>query len=107
VKPNSWTLTALAALLFTLSASIPASAATLVVGDCRGSSPYTTVQQAVDSAAAGDTVAVCPATYAGAIAIDKNLTLEGIHATGVHPGEIIHTLPTITYQEQCRKRALP
>jgi hypothetical protein len=98
LKLKSSTLTALAPLLFILAASLPASAATLQVGDCQGvTSPYTTIQQAVDAAAAGDTVEVCPATYAEAITIDKNLTLEGIHLTEAHPGELIATLPTITY----------
>jgi hypothetical protein len=53
-----------------------ASAAILNVGSCvKGG--YATIGAAVAAASAGDTVSVCPGTYAEIVMIDQNLTLEG------------------------------
>ena len=68
-----------------------ASAATLTVDDDRADCPaaaFTSVQAAVDAAAPGDTVTICPGTYAegtgevgtNAVLIRKNLTLKGAGA---------------------------
>ncbi|HUA35518.1 MAG TPA: right-handed parallel beta-helix repeat-containing protein [Candidatus Binataceae bacterium] len=69
---------------------VTASAATLTVGLCQPGG-YSTIQSAVNAAAAGDTVNVCPGVYPESVLITKNLTLAGINAKdqlGV---------PTITY----------
>lgn len=54
--------------------------ATLVVDDDHVQCPdaaYTTIQAAVDAASAGDTVQVCPGTYAEGVAVAKALTIVG------------------------------
>ncbi len=65
-------------------AFVPARSAqsqTLVVGTCKPSShPYTTIQSAVNAAAPGATVQVCPGTYAEQVVIATPLTLKGISA---------------------------
>jgi parallel beta-helix repeat protein len=53
-----------------------ASAAILNVGSCV-TGGYPTIGAAVAAAAAGDTVSVCPGTYAEIVTIEKNLTLVG------------------------------
>jgi parallel beta-helix repeat protein len=51
---------------------------------CDGTDPaYTTIQAVVTAAAAGDTIIVCPGTYAENISVSKSLTLQGA------PGAII------------------
>lgn len=51
---------------------------------CDGTDPaYTTIQAAVTAAVAGDTIIVCPGTYAENISVSKSLTLQGV------PGAII------------------
>ncbi len=72
----------------------PAFAATLTVGTCQGSSPYSTIQEAVNAANAGDTVPVCPGTYAESVLIETNLTPIGIESR-LHGGPV--SLPTIIY----------
>jgi pectin methylesterase-like acyl-CoA thioesterase len=66
------------ALALTVGSRPAVAAATLVVdddaADCPGAG-YTTVQSAVDDAVAGDTVAVCAGTYAGAT-VNKGVRLE-------------------------------
>ena len=57
------------------------SAATITVGNDPSICPvvnFTTIQSAVNAAAAGDTVNVCPGTYTEQVTIEKNLTLRGI-----------------------------
>ncbi|MDX6632106.1 MAG: large repetitive protein [Solirubrobacterales bacterium] len=59
-----------------------AAAATLTVDDdsaCAGAA-YTTIKAAVEAAATGDTIQVCPGVYSEAVAIDKPLTLLGAQA---------------------------
>jgi hypothetical protein len=85
------TSAALVAALASLVAVPCAGAATLSVDDdgveCP-SAPYRSIQAAINAAATGDTVAICPGTYAegsGAVAtnaltIDKSLTLKGAGA---------------------------
>lgn len=56
-----------------------ASAATLSV--CNAGCQFSSVQDAVNAAAAaGDTISIGPGTYAGAIVIDKNVTVLGAGA---------------------------
>ena len=60
------TRTAALAVLWVLGAAPPALAAQSTVDDDRGDCPaaqFTSVQAAVDAAAPGDTIAICPGTY--------------------------------------------
>jgi hypothetical protein len=56
-EPNRWIAAASAALLFVLSASVSASAATVVVVNFKPAG-YVTIQLGVDNAAAGDKVQI-------------------------------------------------
>ncbi|MBO0772477.1 MAG: hypothetical protein J2P35_13550, partial [Actinobacteria bacterium] len=61
---------------------------TLTVGNCGAGTSFTTIQSAVDAARPGDTVNICPGTYAegsgqpgsSALTIGKSLTLAGAGA---------------------------
>jgi nitrous oxidase accessory protein len=78
-RKSFWTL-ALALMGFALSAE-GALAATRVVGPagCQaGFQHYPTIQAAVNSANAGDTVLVCPGTYPEQVVINSELTLMGV-----------------------------
>ena len=81
----------LPAVVGVLLAAPAAPAATLSVDDDRQdctAAAYTSVQDAIDAAAPGDTIAICPGTYAegnglpntSALKIDKTLTLKGAGA---------------------------
>ncbi len=66
-------------LVLVLSSSRPAQAATLVVDDdsqCPGAG-FTTIQGAVDAAAPGDRIRICPGTYGEQIGITKPLRIIG------------------------------
>lgn len=82
-------------ILILLSAmALPVQAATRFVdgttgndqaggNSCLGSAnPCATVQQAIDSALAGDTIEIADAIYTQAVAIDKTLTLRGESSLG-------------------------
>ena len=68
----------------------PAHAATLVVdddglavsGDCDAltPTPHSTISSAIAAAVAGDTIEVCPGTYAENVTLNKDLTLNGAQA---------------------------
>ena len=59
----------------------PAAAAATPGTGCGADAGYSTIQAAITAAAAGDTINVCPGTYAGPISINKaNLTLKGAKA---------------------------
>lgn len=85
-------LLVLGALLAMLTLGVaPAHAATLVVDDdgqasvtdCNAASPASssTIQAAIGMASAGDTIKVCPGTYAENVSVDKaNLTIDGAKA---------------------------
>jgi hypothetical protein len=74
-----------------------ASAATLYAGTC-GQNHYSTIQAAVDNAASGDTVLVCPGTYYEVVIVKQNITLEGVR-------QLRNGFPTIRYppssEQQC------
>src|SRR3954447_14593870 len=81
----------LPAMVCALLAAPAAPAATLSVDDDRKdctAAAFTSVQDAIDAAAPGDTIAICPGDYAegnaqpntSAIKIDKTLTLKGAGA---------------------------
>jgi hypothetical protein len=84
-------LGSLLAVLGTLIAAPAALGATLSVDDDRQectAAAFTSVQEAIDAATPGDTVAICPGHYAegtgdantNAITVDKSLTLKGAGA---------------------------
>ena len=79
------------AVLGVFGAAPAAQAAQWTVDDDRGDCPaaqFTSVQAAIDAAAAGDTIAICPGTYregtgdvaSNALTITKSLTLKGAGA---------------------------
>ncbi len=81
----------LTAVLVALLAAPAASAATLSVDDDRQdctAAGYTSIQDAIDAAAPGDTIAICPGTYvegngaanSNALTVPKSLTLKGAGA---------------------------
>jgi parallel beta-helix repeat protein len=60
-----------------------ARAATLTVDDDLVQCPtakYTAIQSAINAAASGDTIKVCPGTYTGSLQIDKALNIRGAQA---------------------------
>ena len=65
--------------------------ATLVVNPAGGPGIYTTIQAAVTAAAAGDTIAINPATYTEQVRINTSLTMMS-----TAPGVIIQPPPTLT-----------
>jgi hypothetical protein len=71
--------------------------ATLVVGNCVVGPSYPTIQAAVDAAAAGDRVFVCPGVYNEQVTIKKPLTLEGsgIDETIISPTALDKTAPSL------------
>lgn len=60
---------------FTVLGASPAFAATSTV--CASGCDYTTIQGAVNAAAAGDTIEIGAGTYNESVTIDKSLTLKG------------------------------
>ena len=70
---------AMLAVSLAAAASVPAKAQ-IVVGQCVGTSPYNTIQSAVNAAASGSTIKVCPSGYPEQVVIEKPLTLQGITA---------------------------
>ncbi|HET6507229.1 MAG TPA: Ig-like domain-containing protein [Baekduia sp.] len=106
---------ALATAVGSLLLASAANAATLTVDDDRTDCPtaqYTSIQAAIDAAATGDTVAVCPGNYeegtgaigTNALTISKSLTLKGAGAGLVHispkasspvGGQILEASPNI------------
>ena len=77
-------LSTIAATVAILACSVTQSAEAsgpqpVQVGTCKSSMPsYTTIQAAVNAAAAGATVTVCPGTYPEQVTISKNLSLLGL-----------------------------
>jgi hypothetical protein len=70
-----------------LSATLPALAATVVVGTCVPSkASYASLTEAVQGAPAGSTIQVCPGVYAEQVVISKPLTLKGVTSgNGANP----------------------
>ncbi len=67
-------------------AAATANAATLVVGQPNTPCPhahYSTIGAAIEAAAPGDTIDICPAVYPEQLTISKPLTLRGIEVNGV------------------------
>src|SRR5690606_37215124 len=67
--------------------------------DCDSPFPaYATIQSAINAAANGNTIKVCPGTYAENLIVDKKLTLQGpnfgIAGNGVRGPEAVITTPT-------------
>lgn len=58
--------------------SAQSAKAGIVVGNCVAGTHYTTIQAAVNAAASGSTIKVCPAYYFEQVAIQTPLTLQGI-----------------------------
>ncbi len=80
-------LIALICLSALLVATVPALAATVVVGTCMPSKiTYNSLAEAVQGAPAGTTIQVCPGIYAEQIIINKSLTLKGLTSgNGANP----------------------
>jgi parallel beta-helix repeat protein len=55
----------------------------VVVGTCVAGTQYLTIQSAVNAAASGSTIMVCPNAYPEQVIIQKPLTLEGITKNGL------------------------
>ncbi len=77
----------LLAITFGLLAQVaPARAATLDV--CPGTGTYTTIQAAVDAAAAGDVIQICAGTYNESVDlpdVGRDITLEGVGMVVISP----------------------
>lgn len=68
-------------LLFLGGACVSSFSSTLVVGKSQASCPnarYSTITAAIDSAAPGDVIDICPALYQEQLVITKPLTLRGL-----------------------------
>lgn len=75
----------------TLGMNVALYANTLLIG---AGQTYTTIQSAINAASAGDTIKVLPGTYNEAIAINKNLVIQG---SGYETTRITSTNdPTVT-----------
>jgi parallel beta-helix repeat protein len=61
------------------------------------SAHYTTIQAAVNAAASGATIQVCPGTYAEQVTIATALTLKGVNNTAGNTGAAVVTIPTGTF----------
>lgn len=78
---NSKKLIAPAFLLVLLCSSLPALAATVVVGSCVPNRvSYDSITDAVEGVPAGSTIQVCPGMHAEQVIISKSLTLKGVAA---------------------------
>ena len=80
-------LIALICLSALLVATVPALAATVVVGTCVPSKiSYASLTEAVQGVPSGTTIQVCPGNYAEQIIINKSLTLKGLTSgNGANP----------------------
>jgi nitrous oxidase accessory protein NosD len=89
IQRQAWIATGLGALLLAVSApqthAIIRSGPVVVDANAspciaRYSAHYTTIQAAVNAAAPGSTISVCPGTYPEQISINTSLTLRGVQA---------------------------
>ena len=83
----SFGLSSLVLMLLSIAAPARAAAAVWVVDDdgmgnfasCDAAdAAFTTIPPAISAAGAGDTISVCPGTYAGGIAVNKAVILQGV-----------------------------
>jgi nitrous oxidase accessory protein NosD len=88
---NSMAKTKIATILVGLAVVGTGSAAKaqIVVGQCMGTSPYNTIQSAVNAAPSGSTIKVCPTGYTEQVVIQKPLTLQGITAQNLEGALVI------------------
>jgi parallel beta-helix repeat protein len=68
--------------VFLFLLALPSWAAPLIVGNCKSGTRFTTIQAAVDFAAPGNTVQICPGVYPEQVVINKQLVVKGISAAG-------------------------
>jgi hypothetical protein len=81
-------------LLFSGTVCVAVFASTLTVGKPNTSCPnaqYTSITAAVNAAAAGDVIAICPATYPEQLIITMPLTLQGV-STDVNGNDVNRVL---------------
>src|SRR5579863_4660718 len=78
------------AVLFVLGLIPQAFAQTLAVGTCTSFTSYPTIQQAVNAAASGATIEICPGTYPEQVLIrTAALTLQGVTSSSGQQAAII------------------
>lgn len=86
-KTGVWAAGVALSVLF-MSVPGAARAATLTVGQKTAACPnavYPTIQSAVNTAAAGDTIHVCAGTYGEQVSITKSLTVNGDNGAVISP----------------------
>ena len=79
------TLTLFSCVIFSLAVAVGSAFGDVhVVGHCLGSSPYSTISDAVAAASPYDTIIVCPGTYVENVLVDFGGNTDGVTITSTH-----------------------